>query len=246
MKNRTKAGIMAAAALGYSVLPTYILKYRWVIRSRLRAVKERKQKNEKKVLYLTFDDGPDTLYTNRLLDLLDKEQIPATFFMVAESAGQHPEIIERMKKSGYSIGLHSFGHQSAMLFGPGRTKDDLEESKKIMEKMGVTVKGYRSPWGHLNLASLCWIRKLHLKLIFWDVMAQDWSATETSDSICNKILRRVFPHAVICLHDGRGENGAPGRTIEALQKAIPMLKSQGYEFRKLEEMYGTADESEVH
>ena len=63
-------------------------------------------------------------------------------------------------------------------------------------------------------------------------MAQDWSAKETPDSICNKILRRVFPGAVICLHDGRGENGAPGRTIEALKKAIPLLKAQGYEIQK--------------
>ena len=81
---------------------------------------------------------------------------------------------------------------------------------------------------------------MHLQLIFWDVMAQDWSTKETADSIYNKILRRVFPGAVICLHDGRGENGAPGRTIEALKKAIPMLKAQGYEFRRIEEKYETA------
>ena len=54
-----------------------------------------------------------------------------------------------------------------------------------------------------------------------------------------------FPGAVICLHDGRGENGAPGRTIEALKKAIPLLKAQGYEFRRIEEKYGTAGESEI-
>ena len=128
--------------------------------------------------------------------------------MVAEAAQGHPDIVKRMKKSGYSIGIHSLSHQSAMLFGPGRTKRDL-------------------------------------KLIFWDVMAQDWSAKETADSICNKILRRVFPGAVICLHDGRGENGAPGRTIEALKKAIPMLKAQGYEFRRIEEKYETAGRSEI-
>ena len=136
-------------------------------------------------------------------------------------------------------------HQSAMLFGPGRMKRDLKESRKIMGKMGIDVKEYRPPWGHLNLMSLYCIRKMHLQLIFWDVMAQDWSAKETADSICNKILRRVFPGAVICLHDGRGENGAPGRTIEALKKAIPMLKAQGYEFRRIEEKYETAGRSEI-
>ncbi len=235
-----KVGLVCTAALSYSVIPTYLLKYRWIFRDRQKA------RTEDKILYLTFDDGPDTVYTNKLLDLLDQEQIPAAFFMVAESVQGHPEIVERMKKSGYSIGIHSLSHRSAMLFGPGRTGRDLKESKKIMEKMGVTVKGYRPPWGHLNLVSLFWIRKLHLNLVFWDVMAQDWSAQETPDSICNKILRRVFPGAVICLHDGRGENGAPGRTIEALKKAIPVLKAQGYEFRRIEEKYGRADESEIN
>ena len=160
-------------------------------------------------------------------------------------AAGHPDIVKRMKKSGYSIGIHSLSHQSAMLFGPGRTKRDLKESRKIMGKMGIDVKEYRPPWGHLNLMSLYCIRKMHLQLIFWDVMAQDWSAKETADSICNKIFRRVFPGAVICLHDGRGENGAPGRTIEALKKAIPMLKAQGYEFRRIEEKYETAGRSEI-
>ena len=235
-----RAGIVGAVVLSYSVIPTYLLKYRWIFRDRQTA------KRGDKILYLTFDDGPDTVYTNKLLDLLDQEQIPATFFMVAESAQEHPEIVERMKKSGYSIGLHSLSHTSAMLFGPGRTERDLKASKKIMEKMGVAVKGYRPPWGHLNLASLFWIRHLQLNLVFWDVMAQDWSAQESSDSICNKILRRVFPGAVICLHDGRGENGAPGRTIEALKKVVPLLKAQGYEFRRIEEKYGTTGESEIN
>ena len=207
-----KLGLACAAALSYSVIPTYLLKYRWIFRSRQRASRE------EKVLYLTFDDGPDTVYTNILLDFLEKEQIPAAFFMVAGSARKHPGIVERMRKSGYQVGIHSLSHESAMLSGLGRTGRDMKESKKIMEKMDIAVKWYRPPWGHLNLASLFWIRKLHLHLVFWDVMAQDWSAKETPDSICNKILRRVFPGAVICLHDGRGENGAPGRTIEALKK----------------------------
>lgn len=227
-----RTGILGACMACYSVFPTYILKYRWIYKGRKQA------KSSDKILYLTFDDGPDTVYTNKLLDLLDEQQIPATFFMVAESAKKHPEIIERMKKSGYPIGIHSQKHQSAMLQTIGKTGKDLKNSVEIMDKMGVDIKGYRPPWGHLNLASLYWIKKLHLNLVFWDVMAQDWSADETSESICNKILRRVFPGAVICLHDGRGEKGAPGRTIEALEKAIPLLKKQGYTFRKVEEKYG--------
>ena len=231
-KKWTKKAIILGSALCYSVLPTYILKYYWIFRGKMQA------KNAGKILYLTFDDGPDIVYTNKLLDLLDEQKVPATFFMVAESAKKHPEIIERMKKSGYSIGIHSQMHQSAMIQPVRKTGRDLKNSVEIMKKLNVDVAGYRPPWGHLNLVSLYWIRRLQLKLIFWDVMAQDWSADETSDSICNKILRRIFPGAVICLHDGRGENGAPGRTIEALKKAIPILKEQGYTFKKVEEKYG--------
>ena len=87
-----KLGLACVAALSYSVIPTYLLKYRWIFRSRQRASRE------EKVLYLTFDDGPDTVYTNILLDFLEKEQIPAAFFMVAGSARKHPGIVERMRK----------------------------------------------------------------------------------------------------------------------------------------------------
>ena len=119
-----KLGLACAAALSYSVIPTYLLKYRWIFRSRQRASRE------EKVLYLTFDDGPDTVYTNILLDFLEKEQIPAAFFMVAGSARKHPGIVERMRKSGYQVGIHSLSHESAMLSGPGRTGRDVKESKK--------------------------------------------------------------------------------------------------------------------
>ena len=98
MKKAVKAGIIGAGALVYSIIPTYLMKYYWIIRDKKMA------KKEEKVLYLTFDDGPDTVYTNKLLDLLDQEQVPATFFMVAEAAQGHPDIVKRMKKSGYSIG----------------------------------------------------------------------------------------------------------------------------------------------
>ena len=99
-----KLGLACAAALSYSVIPTYLLKYRWIFRSRQRASRE------EKVLYLTFDDGPDTVYTNILLDFLEKEQIPAAFFMVAGSARKHRGIVERMRKSGYQVGIHSLSH----------------------------------------------------------------------------------------------------------------------------------------
>ena len=132
-----KLGLVCVAALSYSVIPTYLLKYRWIFRSRQRASRE------EKVLYLTFDDGPDTVYTNILLDFLEKEQIPAAFFMVAGSARKHPGIVERMRKSGYQVGIHSLSHESAMLSGPGRTGRDVKGycSEMVQTTVGTSEPG---------------------------------------------------------------------------------------------------------
>ena len=79
-----------------------------------------------------------------------------------------------------------------------------------------------------------------------NAFATDFLGCNGAGLVCKGDGRQyVFPGAVICLHDGRGENGAPGRTIEALKKAIPMLKAQGYEFRRIEEKYETAGRSEI-
>ena len=102
-----KLGLACVAALSYSVIPTYLLKYRWIFRSRQRASRE------EKVLYLTFDDGPDTVYTNILLDFLEKEQIPAAFFMVAGSARKHPGIVELIDRKSTRLNS-SHDRQSRM------------------------------------------------------------------------------------------------------------------------------------
>ena len=127
MKKAVKAGIIGAGALGYSIIPTYLMKYHWIIRDKKMA------KKEEKVLYLTFDDGPDTVYTNKLLDLLDQEQVPATFFMVAEAAQGHPDIVKRMKKSGYSIGNTFFESSKCNAV---RTWKDEKGSERIQEDYG--------------------------------------------------------------------------------------------------------------
>lgn len=127
MKKAVKAGIIGAGALGYSIIPTYLMKYHWIIRDKKMA------KKEEKVLYLTFDDGPDTVYTNKLLDLLDQEQVPATFFMVAEAAQGHPDIVKRMKKK-WIFDRNTFFESSKC--NAVRTLKDEKGSERIREDYG--------------------------------------------------------------------------------------------------------------
>lgn len=77
-----------------------------------------------------------------------------------------------------------------------------------------------------------------MKPMLWDVMAQDWSASETAKSIETKLLQRTTGDSIICLHDGRGKDDAPARTIAALRKTIPQWLKQGYRFDTVDH-YGT-------
>lgn len=224
------AGLLALGLLSYGLIPSEGMKYLWKRRSR----KKGRDGGEVKRLYLTFDDGPHREYTGQLLDLLGEYRIKASFFVVAEFALRNPELIRRMKEEGHLVGIHSVGHKNALFRGRRFIRRDLEQSAAALEKMGCDIRYYRPPWGHLNLWTLFYCRRMNLKLIFWDVMAHDWSAKETAASIKEKILRRIFPGAVICLHDGRGEAGAPKRTVEALRSALPVLIKRGYTFERMD------------
>lgn len=221
---------VCTAVFCYGLIPSASLKYFWKRRSRKR-VKEGKAGRR---LYLTFDDGPSRAYTGQLLCLLKQYQIKASFFVVAKFARENADLIEWMKEEGHLVGIHSVQHKNALFRGRRFVYKDLGESARTLENMGCHVRYYRPPWGHLNLWTLLFIRNRQLRLILWDVMANDWSGRETAESIREKILNRVFPGAVLCLHDGRGTNGAPQRTIDALRESIPVLIERGYSFERMD------------
>lgn len=206
--------------LSYSIIPTYFYKIKSYIH---------KRKDEKKI-YLTFDDGPSE-YTNDLLNLLDFYHVKATFFVVSKFAYDNPNIISRIKDEGHLIGLHSYEHKNALVQLPTETIIDFKSSMNSISKFNIGINYYRPPWGHINLYTLIEIRKYKLKLFLWNVMVGDWKGNISSNTIAKNILKRVKNGSIICLHDGRGKNFAPKRTIEALKIAIPILLEKGYLFQ---------------
>lgn len=222
-------GILVILILSYSIIPTFYYKFKGTpIVNNI---------DEKKFLSLTFDDGPDKKYTGELLDLLKKYNIKATFFVVAKFAEENYELIKRMEEEGHTIGLHSLEHKNALLNGPLYTNKEFEESLKIMDKINVNIKSFRPPWGHLNLLTIRNLKKFNLNLVLWDVIIGDWKADITADEISRRLLSQSKNKSIICLHDGRGKNEAPKRTIEALEKTIPVWIEEGYKFLKVGELY---------
>lgn len=193
--------------------------------------------SSKNQIALSFDDGIDGKYTEKLLDLLYKYNIKATFFILSSTIPKNPHILKRMKDEGHLIALHSLEHKCALLKGYFYTKNDFEKSMKIFKDNNIDMVYFRPPWGLFNLFTLKYIRKYNLQIILWSVMVGDWRKTTTADEIQRKLMKNIKAGSIICLHDGRGRDNAPSRTIEGLEKVIPLLKEE-YDFVTMEKVYG--------
>lgn len=184
-------------------------------------------------IFLTFDDGPSSEYTLRLLALLREYKVKATFFVVGEFAKKNPEIIRAEIEEGHTVCLHANRHISSWLMTKKSFTEDMDTALETLEAIGVRPRFYRPPWGMTRSFSRSIAFRRGMKLIKWDVMADDWRATTTPKTIANKIMKRTTAGSIICLHDGRGRNHAPERTIEALRIALPQLLKKGYTFETL-------------
>lgn len=222
--NRKAAVLLGTAALGYSILPTCYYKCKNHLHHPAAG----------KTLYLTFDDGPDPRYTPQLLDLLEQYQIPASFFVVAQSAQANPALIARMKRSGHVVGLHSLSHKNGLIQPPISARRDFSRSVAILQQCGIPPRYFRPPWGHWNAMTAAQAYSRGIQPMMWDVMAEDWRGDTTAQEIAHKLLTRTFDGAVICLHDGRGKNNAPARTIAALRQVLPQWLAAGYCFQTVD------------
>ena len=224
-----KPVLLAGAAAGsYALFPTLLWKAAHHARRLIAPPRE------ERTLCLTFDDGPSA-YTPALLDLLRRHQVPAAFFVVADRAAERPDLIDRMVREGHTVGCHSAAHVSPYLLGPAKTRADFDRAIGTMRQLGHPVRYYRPPWGVMSLPNLYELTARRLRPVLWDVMAQDWSGIPAAE-IVRRLRARIAPGAVLCLHDGRGTDGAPGRTIEALSVLLPEWRAQGWRFARLEEV----------
>lgn len=187
-----------------------------------------------KTIYLTFDDGPSEEYTLLILQLLKEYNIKATFFMVADFAKANVEVVKRVSDDGHAIGLHSKSHKNPFFQNRAEAKIDIEESKFMLEGiLDRPVNLYRPPWLRTNMATKEYADKNNIKIVLCDVMAGDWKSSKNEDALGYELLKKVKSTSVICLHDGRGEEGATLNMIKALRITLPIWIREGYKFKVL-------------
>ena len=185
------------------------------------------EKKNRKVVALTFDDGPNPATTNQALDTLSKYGIKATFFVLGKNVSGNEEILKRMKSDGHVIGNHSWSHPVLSKLSLDEAKKQITDTEDALAKvLGSSSKLMRPPYGAITDD----IRNsLDLSFIMWDVDSLDWKSKNEA-SILTEIQRQVKNGSIILMHDIHVE------TVNALPKVIDYLKEQGYEFVTVPEM----------
>lgn len=183
---------------------------------------------QKKVIYLTFDDGPSE-YTERLLDLLDAHQMKATFFMLKDSMERHPDVVKRMAEEGHGIGLHGVSHEKDMFYsGTQGPLNEMECANSTLEK----IAGFRTPLVRTPYGSYPYLSKAQLKALVsheyiiwdWNVDSRDWSYRNPQRTYCatTKMMGACTNQPkVLLFHDIH-------HVLETMELFIDWMEQNGY------------------
>ena len=192
----------------------------------------------RKILALSYDDGPNDPWTLKLLEVLEKHGVAATFFMVGRYVRQRPEIARAVWRAGHAVGNHAYSHPNLIFATAARLRQELEEtSKAIEEATGTRPVLFRPPFGGRRPGTFAMARELQMVPVMWRVTCYDWSA-KSHQQILKHARRQIRGGEVILLHDGghirMGEDRSA--TVRATDELIAEYKDRGFAFATVPEM----------
>lgn len=189
---------------------------------------------------LTFDDGPDPRYTLPVLDILERTDVRATFFLVGRKVRQYPEVVRAIAAAGHDIGNHSYAHIPPWVQTPlAAYRDHMRTNEIIAEAAGAVPAFARAPWGFPNLGDWWATVRSRQTYVHWSAQAYDWMLGVTPAEICRRVEAAASPGGVILLHDGRGYPGDPKAMVQALPRVIDGLR-RNYQLVSLRQLSGPA------
>ena len=185
-----------------------------------------------KVVALTFDDGPDEVMTEKVLDVLKKYNIQATFFLVGSKVEQYPDIVKRIFAEGHIVANHTYSHRGKFpLLSTQKAREELTKcAEAIQNTIGKKPKLFRPPFGVTNPNIGKAVKSLDFKTIGWSIRSLDTVEEKTRGEIAQKVQKKLHPGAIILLHD---------RCAEAdvlIESIIEEALKSGYSFTSLDKM----------
>jgi peptidoglycan-N-acetylglucosamine deacetylase len=191
-----------------------------------------------KQLALTYDDGPNHPHTLKLLEVLARHQVRATFFLIGRYVRERPDLVREIAGAGHAIGNHTFTHPLLIFQSASEIRKQLSDCRAaIQDAIGAHSNLFRPPFGGRRPAVLRIARQLGLEPVMWNVTGYDWNAPPAAQ-IERKVTSQIRGGDVILLHDGGHKQIGADRsqTVIATDHLIARYKSEGYDFVTIPEM----------
>ena len=195
-----------------------------IVRAFYPTVLWRKDKN-KKVIYLTFDDGPTEELTHWILNTLDEFGIKATFFCIGNNAEKMPKIVDEIREKGHSVGIHGYEHRRGLYKDNEVFFSDIEKSKNIIKS-----NLFRPPHGNLTPRQAKKLKDLGYNVVLWDVITRDYNTRLPEEKVLDIAKRYTRNGSIVVFHDSRK---AFKNMKYAFTKAVQYWLDNGYTFETL-------------
>lgn len=186
-------------------------------------------RTDQKLIALTFDDGPNPVYTPQILDILNQYGAKATFFVLGKRVQMYPAVAIREVNEGHEIANHTFDHHYLKNYSAERLVSEIRRTQEIIFDITEQMPNvFRPPGGFYNDALLQSMKKDQLTVVMWSWYqdTRDWRKPGV-DKIVSTVLNNVHNGDIVLFHDLEGDCS---QTVEALKRILPELKKQGYEF----------------
>ena len=195
-------------------------------------VSVREGESSKKIA-LTFDDGPSAEYTAKILDILQKYNVKATFFVIGVNAQKHPDLLGRIISDGHEVGNHTYSHPHLQKMDEFALLEELNKADEVFQKLcGISPTLFRPPEGVVSNAVKAAAQSKGYTMVLWNIDTRDW-ALNNADNIIRLIDKQASDGDIVLFHDWvAGKSPTPA----ALEIIIPRLQARGFEFVKVSEL----------
>ncbi|MEH2123329.1 polysaccharide deacetylase family protein [Nostoc sp.] len=195
---------------------------------------------EQKVIALTFDDGPWPESTAQVLDILKKNQIKGTFFLIGQNVKNYPGLVKREIAEGHVIGNHTWHHWYQFLNPQAAAYEIDHTADLIYQVTGIKTNLFRPPGGIMHNGVASYARNSKYAIIRWSSDSVDYSRPAVPKLI-NNVFRRAKPGGIVLMHDGGGNRS---KTVQALPEIIANFRKQGYRFVTIPELLEMQDKDQ--